>query len=38
MIQTIKDFKYAEPFEPFDIELSSGRGAARRDPRSRCLH
>ena len=25
MIQTIKDFKYAKPFEPFDIELSSGR-------------
>jgi hypothetical protein len=25
MIQTIKDFKYAQPFEPFDIELSSGR-------------
>ena len=25
MIDTIKSFKYAEPFEPFDIELSSGR-------------
>ena len=25
MIQTIKDFKYTQPFEPFDIELSSGR-------------
>jgi len=25
MIQTIKDFKYAKPFEAFDIELSSGR-------------
>ena len=25
MLQTIKDFKYAQPFEPFDIELSSGR-------------
>jgi hypothetical protein len=25
MIDTIKSFRYAEPFEPFDIELSSGR-------------
>jgi hypothetical protein len=25
MIQTIKDLKYAQPFMPFDIELSSGR-------------
>ena len=25
MLQTIKDFKYAQPFEPFDLELSSGR-------------
>jgi hypothetical protein len=25
MIETIKSFKYAHPFEPFDIELSSGR-------------
>lgn len=25
MIQAIKDFKYAQPFAPFDIELSSGR-------------
>jgi hypothetical protein len=25
MIQTIRDFKYAQAFEPFDIELSGGR-------------
>ena len=25
MIDQIKRFKYAQPFEPFDIELSSGR-------------
>jgi hypothetical protein len=25
MIQTIRDFRYAQRFEPFDIELSSGR-------------
>jgi hypothetical protein len=25
VIETVKSFKYAQPFEPFDIELSSGR-------------
>ena len=25
MIDQIRRFKYAQPFEPFDIELSSGR-------------
>ena len=25
MFQTMRSFKYAEPFEPFGIELSSGR-------------
>ena len=25
MIDTITSFKYARPFEPFDVELSSGR-------------
>lgn len=25
MIQTIKDFKHAQPFKPFDIKLFSGR-------------
>jgi hypothetical protein len=25
MIQTIRELKYAQPFEPFDIELSNGR-------------